>query len=36
MFKGRYSVQFGKRVLDVRWKRPAYDAMLAGQRESSS
>jgi 5-methylcytosine-specific restriction endonuclease McrA len=34
MFKGRYTVQSGKRFLDVRWKRPAFEAMRAAQEEN--
>jgi hypothetical protein len=34
MFKGRYAIQSGKRVLDVRWKQPAFDAMKAAQLEN--
>jgi hypothetical protein len=34
MFKGRYALQSGKRVLDVRWKRPAYEAIKAAQQDN--
>jgi 5-methylcytosine-specific restriction endonuclease McrA len=34
MFKGRYALQSGKRVLDVRWKRPAYEAVKAAQQDN--
>jgi 5-methylcytosine-specific restriction endonuclease McrA len=34
MFTGRYAVQSGKRFLDVRWKRPAYEAMKAAQQDN--
>jgi hypothetical protein len=33
MFRGRYSVGAGKRVLDIRWKRPAFEAIDGEQRE---
>jgi 5-methylcytosine-specific restriction endonuclease McrA len=33
MFTGRYTVQSGKRILSVRWKQPAYEAMRARQQD---
>ncbi|MFL5963580.1 MAG: HNH endonuclease [Gaiellaceae bacterium] len=34
MFSGRYALQSGKRVLGVRWKRPAFDGVKAAQLEN--
>jgi hypothetical protein len=34
MFSGRYTVHSGRRVLDVRWKQAAFDAMKAAQRSN--
>lgn len=33
MFTGRYTVQSGRRILNVRWKRPVYDAIHAAQQD---
>src|SRR5207249_5445982 len=32
MFKCRYTVQSGKRILDIRWKQPAFEATKAAQQ----
>jgi 5-methylcytosine-specific restriction endonuclease McrA len=34
MFTGRYAIQSGRRVLSVRWKRPAFDSIKTGQTEN--
>jgi 5-methylcytosine-specific restriction endonuclease McrA len=34
MFTGRYTIQSGKGILDVRWKRPAFEAMREAQKEN--
>jgi 5-methylcytosine-specific restriction endonuclease McrA len=34
MFTGRYTVQSGKRILDVRWKRSAFEAMREAQKKT--
>ena len=33
MFSGRHGVVSGKRVLDVRWKRPAFETIEAQQQD---
>src|SRR5581483_151964 len=34
MFSGRYAVAKGKKALPMRWKRPAFEAMILRQKET--
>jgi 5-methylcytosine-specific restriction endonuclease McrA len=34
MFSGRYAIQSGRRVLSVRWKRPAFEVMKTAQQDN--
>lgn len=33
MIYGRYTIRSGKRILDVRWRRPVFEAIKAAQRD---